>query len=307
MKDPLNYYQSQSVTSSPGKYRKSLDNLPNDIKRLCNIVHGLLIHRDNTGDIYHFKPSPKEYRESNLRYVENILGKIFEKDNRPLTQRREPKKRCFATCRDYSLLLCSILRHKGVPARVRCGFTIYFDPEKYWDHWVCEYWNKKSEKWALADPEVGKEEISTYGIDPKLNFIDLPRSKFVVAGQAWQMFRSGRIDPDLLGVHSICIYGAWFIRANVLRDLAALNKIELLPWDYTNYFYKFFKDIKELNKAELKMIHKIASLTVRANENDWFSKIRSVYQRNQEVQVGQAVKSYSSKKPTIVKIKNSHS
>ena len=26
-------------------------------------------------------------------------------------------------------------------------------------------------------------------------------------------------------------WGAWFVRNNVVRDLAALNKLELLPWD----------------------------------------------------------------------------
>ncbi len=29
----------------------------------------------------------------------------------------------FGTCRDYALLLCSMLRHRSIPARVRCGFA----------------------------------------------------------------------------------------------------------------------------------------------------------------------------------------
>jgi hypothetical protein len=27
------------------------------------------------------------------------------------------------------------------------------------------------------------------------------------------------------------MWGLWFVQANVVRDLAALNKMELLPWD----------------------------------------------------------------------------
>ncbi|WP_456781864.1 transglutaminase domain-containing protein [Bradyrhizobium sp. USDA 3315] len=39
-----------------------------------------------------------------------------------------------ATCRDFSLMLCSVLRHHGVPARIRCGFGRYFAPHPFHDH-----------------------------------------------------------------------------------------------------------------------------------------------------------------------------
>ena len=52
----------------------------------------------------------------------------------------------------------------------------------------------------------------------------------MVAGDAWERHRRGEEDARKFG------FGRWkgttFVRASVLRDLAALNKRELLAWDY---------------------------------------------------------------------------
>ena len=39
----------------------------------------------------------------------------------------------------------------------------------------------------------------------------------------------GRAEPDTFGIFEF--WGLWFVQANVVRELAALNKMELLPWD----------------------------------------------------------------------------
>lgn len=36
---------------------------------------------------------------------------------------------------------------------------------------------------------------------------------------------------DLNGIEGLSYHGLWFVRANVLRDLAALGGVEVLPWD----------------------------------------------------------------------------
>jgi len=61
---------------------------------------------------------------------------------------------------------------------------------------------------------------------------DVPRDRFVIAGLAWRGVRSGRIDPVKCGVWSIGLAGVWFVAGSAVRDLAALNKREMLPWDY---------------------------------------------------------------------------
>ena len=51
------------------------------------------------------------------------------------------------------------------------------------------------------------------------------------AGDAWRMCREGRAEPDSFGLKLMNEGGAWWIAANLLRDVAALANMEMLPWD----------------------------------------------------------------------------
>ena len=70
------------------------------------------------------------------------------------------------------------------------------------------------------DPEV---QQLTYDPD------DIPAGRCVSGPAAWRLCRSGEVDPNRFGVD--IHRGAWFVHGNVIRDLAALHKIEMLPWD----------------------------------------------------------------------------
>jgi hypothetical protein len=59
----------------------------------------------------------------------------------------------------------------------------------------------------------------------------VPRDKFVIAGDAWAQVRAGSADPDRYGLSSIGESGDWWIAGNLMRDAAALDNVELLPWD----------------------------------------------------------------------------
>ena len=106
------------------------------------------------------------------------------------------------------------------------------------------------------------------------------------------MFRQKKVNPNLFGVPWIDIKGAWFIRSNLLRDLAALNKVELLPWDYTKFSDKQFGDLSELSSQEIKLLDKIAKLTVSLKNEDLF-KMCSLYNSDPRLKVGRKIKSYT--------------
>lgn len=57
----------------------------------------------------------------------------------------------------------------------------------------------------------------------------MPHDRLVVAGDAWELCRSGEADPSQFGIHGM--YGLWFVAGNLVRDFAALSKVEMLPWD----------------------------------------------------------------------------
>ena len=225
--DFITYYSSHSLNSNPGKYAELLKKLPNNIEELCNIIHGLIIYFNNTEDLYNFKPKLEEIREVNTRYVDRILKIIMAKDSSSLWEKRKPRKRFFGSCRDFSLMLCSILRSKRIPSRLRCGFGSYLESGKFWDHWACEVWEDKENRWILVDPEIGQEERQVYDVPVDLDNTDLKREQFIVADLAWEKCKNKREDLSLFGPHNIGS-GLPFIRSNLLLDFAALKASILL-------------------------------------------------------------------------------
>ena len=45
------------------------------------------------------------------------------------------------------------------------------------------------------------------------------------------MCRAGDADHNQFGLSAIGEHGLWWVRQNLVRDVAALNKTEMLPWD----------------------------------------------------------------------------
>lgn len=296
MKEALKFYSSQSRFTDPGQYASQFNGLPTAIAELCSVVHGLVAHHDDTQENYGFTVSQDRLAEANTRYVERILDSILKMDPSPLTQDREPQKRFLGSCRDFAIMLCSMLRHQNVTVRLRCGFAGYFGPSHYSDHWVCEYWNKDRNEWLLVDAEIGDVERKRYNFT--LDNTNLSRDQFIVGGAAWKKARQGKTDPDMFGVHSIGIKGFWFIRANILRDLASLNKVELLPWDYTEFFDKQFESPNELPKEELGLIDQIAKIT--SSPLFALEDVQNLYNKHPEIQAKGTIKSYLTSDPLEV-------
>jgi hypothetical protein len=132
-----------------------------------------------------------------------------------------------ANCRHFTVLMVAALRAHGVPARARCGFGGYFTPGFFEDHWVCEYWT--GSHWRLVDAQLDAKQREVLGID--FDVTDVPRDRFLVAGDAWRQWRAGAVSEDDFGLSITKESGAWWIASNLMRDAAALLRIELLPWD----------------------------------------------------------------------------
>jgi len=247
-------YRHQGLITEPGQYADRLGELPVDVPGLVKIVQGLLIHIFWAQD-YGLKLTEERQQEVQLGYVPFQLQRIFELDDSPLTNPRPLKKRLVGNCRDFSVLLCSFLRSKGISARARCGFGAYFRPGKFEDHWVCEYWDPGQNRWCLADAQLDEFQKQALAID--FDTLDVPRDQFIVGGKAWYWCRQGQADPNDFGIADM--KGLWFIRGDFVRDIAALNKVELLPWDSWGLIEKSDAD---LTAADLELLDQAALLTL---------------------------------------------
>ncbi|PBC60510.1 hypothetical protein BKI49_28805 [Streptomyces sp. Tue6028] len=220
----MDLHRRQSVFSDPGDL--DVAGLPRDPAGLARIVRDVIIHRGEGERFGVPLPEARLHEDAESRYVTEILRLLGERSDRPLTERREPAERFVGTCRDFSLLLCSLLRATGTPARLRCGFATYFVEGFHEDHWVTEYLLPDGGR-RLVDAQIAH---GPYDVD--FDPLDVPRDRFVVAGQAWRECRAGRADPAGFGVSWLKeIRGLWYVRGNVMHDLAALNGVEVLPWD----------------------------------------------------------------------------
>lgn len=223
-KEITEFYLRSAAMDAAGTHAAPFDALPDDVESLARIVPGLLLHQ-HIAPAYGETLTEARVREAHLRPVEAILARVLKHDGAPLAQARPAAKRAIGVCRHFTLLLVAMLRHKGIPARARCGFGTYFETGKFVDHWVAEYWN--GTRWVLVDAQLDDVQRKLFRID--FDPMDVPRDRFLIAGEAWARCRAGKADPDAFGI--LDMQGWWFIAGNVVRDAAALNNEVMLPWD----------------------------------------------------------------------------
>jgi len=120
------FYASQSAASDPGEMAGLYEGLPREVGELARMVRDLMIHRLE-GGLWDVPIADDWMRDdAETRYMDDILRLITARDARPLASRRPYGDRFVATCRDFTLLHVSLLRHLGIPARLRSGFATYF-------------------------------------------------------------------------------------------------------------------------------------------------------------------------------------
>ncbi|GLQ57247.1 transglutaminase domain-containing protein [Devosia nitrariae] len=223
--EDLDRWLTHTRFSNPGRHARSIAALSADVARLNEIIQGVLVHSSWLREYGLDTPRLDAGARTTLPFAER-LDDILARDPRPLEAQRPPELRSIGTCRDYALMLCAILRAKGIPARVRCGFAAYF--HLVWeDHWVCEYWDARRRSWRLSDAQIDPMLKRQNRID--FNPADMPREVFLTAGEAWTKCRRAEADAGDFGHGETT--GMWFIKVNVLRDHHVLNGRETSLWD----------------------------------------------------------------------------
>ncbi len=193
------------------------------------IIQRLLIYDVVASDFYGVDLPEERSDEIHLRPIEAMIERLMALEAKPLSAPRSADRRLAGRCRDYTVFLVAILRAKGIPARARIGFGAYFNPGYFEDHQVCEYWNQDQQRWVLVDAQLDDVWHDKLGLE--LDNLDVHRDEFVAASDAWRKCRSGELDPGRFGIGFVDLRGLWFVAGSLVRDVAALNKVEMLPWD----------------------------------------------------------------------------
>jgi hypothetical protein len=218
---PTDYAVPGPLTRLGGIDPAALAGLPEDPVALCRCVTGLVLHPAVPGGEV---LSAARLEDNQLRPAARIIAALLRLDPAPLDVRREPALRVVGTCRHFAVLACALLRDRGISARARCGFGTYFREGLALDHWITEYWHSADGRWVRVDVQ---HLDNGFTASPE----DLQPGEFLTGGEAWTACRSGSLNAATFGVDGTENFGPGEIRGNAIRDLAALNKIEMLPWD----------------------------------------------------------------------------
>jgi hypothetical protein len=163
-----------------------------------------------------------------IRPAREMMNRIEELDRSSLVDRRPRDKRFLGNCRHFATLTCALFRRAELPARVRAGFASYFTPGIWADHWIIEYWRTAEQRWVRVDPQWGDSWAKTRF--PGATSESLAGEMYLAGAEAWQRCRRGELDANRFNMGG-SNWGIGEVRGSVLYDLAALNKVETLPWD----------------------------------------------------------------------------
>jgi hypothetical protein len=263
----MDFYRRHSAVTDPGARGDLFQDLPSDLTELAKVIGGVMVHRDCTA-AFGFELPESRRSEADTRDVAAILDHLGTLAPRP------PEERFAGTCRDFAVLFVAMLRSQGRPARARAGFSSYFADGWADDHWVAEVW--ADDAWRLIDAQILSADPGTY-TDHKIDPLDVPRDGFLVGGQAWQECRAGTRDPATVGVHSAGLSGMWEIQGNVIRDLAALNSVESLPWDNWGLIPIHYDT---LPAADIELLDSLAEASAAGGP---LTRVREAYHRDPRI------------------------
>lgn len=223
----IQHYISQSIFTDLSVFSQQIGNLTTDISSIRSLVHGLLMH-SSLAPRYGVVVSEKLKSTRELLFVSKILE--YAQKALPLTSSRHPSKKLIASCRDFAVLACALLRNISIPSRVRIVFVDYIF-EGYWtDHWVCEYWNEDLKCWKLFETLFDDKMLKEKNI--YFNPFEVPENRFKYPSRIVGEGNADSLDLANYGVKDSL--GNWYtgrhyVIGNLVRDIFALQKLELLP------------------------------------------------------------------------------
>jgi hypothetical protein len=137
---------------------------------------------------------------------------------------------------------------------------------------------------VFVDPEL--EDIHKQVLGYSFNPNDVPRDQFLSGAMAWLMCRRDEADPNTFG-YGDTVGGLPNIRGNLVRDIAFLNKIEILGWDYWGLIEGEDSDMEE---GDLILLDQAATLSNSVDER--FHELRALYLRDMRLRVPPIVRRY---------------
>ncbi len=288
-KHVLEFYKKTSPYTDLGLYKDFAKSLPNDVQELCllqrnQIIHPIAFENEEIRNSRNcFWGDMTQISDMNLLREDDIfpnaismLAELLRRDTN-YSLKREAKNKIFVTCRGQAILLVAILKSKGIPARVRSGFSQYVCDGICVDHWLAEYYNTDKNKWCLVDADCCCNEGITFDI------YDVPQDQFLSAAQVWIKIRENGFDSIKL---KHAYYGDDMDHLIMTLTTALFYDFHCLMNDEIIYLHypKYLKNQQfKLTEKNLKELDELAELML--NPDQHFDSLYHIWENKAEYRI----------------------
>jgi sulfatase modifying factor 1 len=263
----LDFYRQYSSFTDPGEYAYLYKNLPDSLPELCRLIRSQFIHPYAELPKYS-EQIPKERSNEYIKYptVKSILEGLLSYDSSGLVNDRKPEDRLVLICQQNAILLASILKYRGIPSRVRCGFAPYLEPGFHTSHVICEVWNKYENRWMLVDPST--------------DMFDFSRDKFDFSNEVWLKMQQKEIDSELYGMAGVYT-GLGMITTALCFDMASVLGSEYPVGQYSPILNFAFQN--KLTAKQKETLNRISEL-MKSIDADNILKLQKIYNKTSQIQ-----------------------
>jgi hypothetical protein len=282
----LDHYRQFSVYTNPGLYQEKLrTELPDDVREIGHLVRRQIIHRmtlvgGNTGSNTDMRygditkvPAWRQPEDDILPTASAMLAELYHRDERGFVADRSVENKLILTCRFVAILMASILKSKGIPARVRSGFEPYATPRPNisCDHWITQYWDASQDRWVTIDADCCFEDLP-------FDAFDMPEDTFEWSADVWLKLRRGEADPRRYW-NAGGFEGLMPVSWELFYDLHSIMNNEII---YLHSPHHVGPDqFDKLSDIQLAKIDRIADCMQKPDEN--FLTLRKLWQLDPEV------------------------
>lgn len=291
----LEFYKSTSPYTDLGLYTDFAKNLPDDIGALCTLQRNQTIHpfdlcdeqmrmdKDSFyGDMTKIPRTTLCYENDIFPTAQSMIAELLRRDKNYSIHRKIEDK-IHVCCREQAIFLASILKAKGISARVRSGFCRYANLPgvQACDHWIVEYYDMKIGKWTLVDADMfyDSEILKEYHVD--FNLLDIPREKFIFGAEAYLNIRKNKLkENDLYYASNTPVLGIEAALHGLFYDFHSLMNNEIIFL----HLPKYIRDKNfQLSEEEYKELDNLATLMLDPDKN--FIELRYIWENNEKFRI----------------------
>jgi hypothetical protein len=234
------FYLRHSANTDPGPYAWLLDGVDEGVEAVFAAARNVVEHHAGLNSD---RIAPERLAELDIYRVHAMLARVAAHGVRDLSAPIPLEHKVVGNCLNISKLACAILRQRGIPARVRYAYCSYFYPDFAHEQTLVEYWDARLGRWLRGDASMNRPVLQAMNNPVEIDLCDVAEDLSLPIARVWRACRAGDADFSHFGasVENRKRAGFGNVALKMLQDLACLNQVEMMPWDFSGPSSRFLR------------------------------------------------------------------